>query len=457
MPDVDDFTIPDTTAGFEEFLADDKKLKALTDKPGEFGRFIAAYKDKFMAANGETLSRQAEEAAQRVLRNFLKDHGAELKAPVVLDPLTKGVGNRQARRAAARNPQAMGAQGDGIFSTFGEFAHAVYGRTNGNGQPTPDQLAKLERLNNAYTERIPGDGGFLVPEEFRSELFMLALETAIVRPRAQVVPMSGPTLSYPKVDSTSNVSSVFGGIVVYRTEEGATLTASQAQFSRIKLEATKQTALARVTNELLNDVALQAFLQDNYPAAMAYAEDVDFIGGTGVGAPLGGLSTGNGALIVVSGETTQTTATIVWLNVLKMYARMLPTSLARAVWMATPEAFVELATMALEVGTGGSAVWLTDARGEPQLTLLGRPVIMTEKAPAVLGTQGDLSLVDWGMYLIGDRQTVTLTASEHVNFESDQTTFRLIARNDGQPWMDSALTPHNNGPTLSPFVQLATR
>src|SRR3546814_9480359 len=81
--------------------------------------------------------------------------------------------------------------------------------------------------------------------------------------------------------------------------------------------------------------------------------------------------------------------------------------------------FVELATMALTVGTGGSAVWLTDGTGVPTLTLLGRPVIMTEKAPGALGDVGDLSFVDLGMYPIGDRQMMTVDSSEHVKFTSE--------------------------------------
>ena len=113
--------------------------------------------------------------------------------------------------------------------------------------------------------------------------------------------------------------------------------------------------------------------------------------------------------------------------------------------------------MALSVGTGGSAIWLTDGRSTPVLTLLGRPVIMSEKAPAALGTQGDLSFVDFSMYLIGDYQTMTIDSSPHVKFTSDKTSFRAIARNDGRPWLTQPLTPHNNSATLSPFVQLATR
>jgi HK97 family phage major capsid protein len=101
-----------------------------------------------------------------------------------------------------------------------------------------------------------------------------------------------------------------------------------------------------------------------------------------------------------------------------MYARMLPSSLNTAVWVASPDTFAQLATMALTVGTGGSAVWLTDGRGAPVLTLLGRPVIMTEKAPAALGSVGDLSFVDFSMYLIGDYQTLTIDSSPHVKFTS---------------------------------------
>jgi HK97 family phage major capsid protein len=140
-----------------------------------------------------------------------------------------------------------------------------------------------------------------------------------------------------------------------------------------------------------------------------------------------------------------------------MYARMIPSSINRAVWLASPDTFVELATMALNVGTGGSAVWLTDGVGAPVLTLLGRPVILTEKAPAALGTQGDLSFVDVGMYLIGDRQMMTVDSSPHVKFTSDKTTYRMIQRNDGRPWVESAITPKNNSATLSPFVQLDDR
>src|ERR1044072_1952536 len=85
----------------------------------------------------------------------------------------------------------------------------------------------------------PADGGFLIPEELRSDLLQLAMEDTIVRWRAQVIPMSSLALPIPTVDETSRVSSLFGGIIAYWTEEGAAATESQARFGAVRLEAKK--------------------------------------------------------------------------------------------------------------------------------------------------------------------------------------------------------------------------
>lgn len=350
---------------------------------------------------------------------------------------------------------APGAALNGTFGDVGAFISTVW---HGAKNLTSEQTAALAVVNG-YSEKIPDAGGFLVPEEFRQQLLMLELEDSIVLPRATVIPMSSASLTFPTVDATSNVSSVYGGIVVYRTEEGEEFVESQAKFGRVKLDPTKQTALAYVTNEVIRDGggALNSFLMNAMPKAMAFAADYDYLNASGAGEPLGALNTGNPGLVVVAKETGQAASTIVWENVLRMYARMLPSSLNRAVWIASPDTFVELATMALSVGTGGSAVWITDAHGAPQLTLLGRPVIMTEKTPSALGGQGDLSLVDFGFYLIGRRDAMSIDTSPHVKFTSDQTAIRVIERNDGRPWLTSAITPKNGGATLSPFVTLAVR
>lgn len=440
--------VPTDPAELEAILSDQEKVTAMI-AAGQFKDLITNYTRAVNQAD-KTILAQVKEQTQAVLAEFLKDNEVGDVKRINMDPYQGPGANRYHKM---RNPKAIGAKLDGMFPDLASYLQAVWTHAN----PNEETRDKLREIRN-YQTQVGAEGGFLVPEEFRAELLRLSLDESIVRPRARVVPMAQQVLRFPCVDSTSNVSSVYGGIVVYRTEEGAELQDSEASFGSVKLEATKQTALAHVTNELVREWgAFGMFIEEVFPEAMAYYEDLDFISGSGVGAPLGALNSGNAAMIVVNKEGTQTATTIVWENVIKMYARMLPSSINRAVWLASPDTFVELATMALTVGTGGSAVWLTDGTGAPQLSLLGRPVIMTEKAPAALGTQGDLSFVDFGMYLLGDRQQMSVDSSPHVKFTSDKTTYRIIQRNDGRPWIQSAITPHNNSATLSPFVQLQTR
>jgi HK97 family phage major capsid protein len=263
---------------------------------------------------------------------------------------------------------------------------------------------------------------------------------------------------FPALDANSNVSSVFGGVVAYWTEEGAALTTSSPSFSRVVLEAKKLTAYTEVPNELIADSigSFEAFIQSIFPEALAWYEDDAFMTGSGVGMPLGVLDANNTATVAVSKEAGQSADTIVWENIIKMFARMLPGSLNRAVWIVSPDTFPELATMALSVGTGGSAVWLNNGVAGPPMTILGRPVIVSEKVPS-LGNQGDISFVDFGHYLIGDRQAMSADSSPHYKFGNDVTAYRIISRVDGRPWLNSPITPKNNGATLSPFVTLAER
>jgi HK97 family phage major capsid protein len=144
-----------------------------------------------------------------------------------------------------------------------------------------------------------------------------------------------------------------------------------------------------------------------------------------------------------------------------MYSRMLPQSLNSAVWIAAHDTFPQIAQLSMTnpgIWLGGWAA--RDASDAPPVSIMGRPVFFTEKVPS-LGTSGggnigDISFVDLSYYLIGDRQAVAVSASEHFAFQNDQTAYRIIERVDGRPWLQTALTPHNNSSaTLSAYVGLA--
>lgn len=450
--------MPQTSEELAEFIADDKKRESVFNPsatPGAVSEFLSAHA-ALHKKNDPGVGAQTDEQMKATFAQLIKDAnlegfgvggrpavGANMKASIV-----------SARSAAGYNANTPGAKLDDMFKSPSEYFKAIH------YDPNVNDPEKRQAIKNAMSSTTGADGGYLIPEVLRSELLQVALETAVVRPRARVIPMETLRVSFPSVDSTSNVGSVYGGITAFWTEEGAALQNVSPSFGRVTLEAKKLTVYTEVPNELQMDsgISFDALISQMYPEAISWYEDVAFLGGTGVGEPLGALNSANNAIVANAAETGQATATIVWENIVRMYSRMLPSALARAVWIASIDTFPQLATMALSVGTGGSAVWLGDGDGKsvPPVTILGRPVLFTEKT-SVLGTQGDLSFVDFGHYLVGDRQSMSAMSSPHYKFGNDVTAYRVIERVDGRPWLQSAITPKNGGPTLSAYVQLATR
>lgn len=448
--------IPSSSEELAEFVADRKKMGEVFNNPDP--TVLPEFLTKYAAASNKLgdITRQVEEQVQKTVRDFLGEHKAELRRPD-MSPATAQDAMRARQTGTAYNKTAPGAKLDGKFSNFMEFFNVIHPEADVRDDSIRD---KRNMIRNAMSSTDPATGGFLVPEEVRSELLQFSLESAIVRPRATVIPMSTLRAAIPMVDSTTNSGSVYGGVIAYWTEEGAALVQSQPSFGRVVLEAKKLTAYTEVPNELRQDSqpSVEALLRQMFPKAIAWFEDIAFLSGTGVGEPLGILNTANTATISQAGEAGQTASTIVWENIVNMYARMLPSSLNSAVWLVAPNALPQLMTTALTVGTGGSPIGMAnfDGTSGPTLSLLGRPVIVTEKV-ASLGTAGDVNFIDFNHYLIGDRMAMDAQASTEYKFGNDITAYRFIERVDGRPWVQSAITPANGGSTLSPFVQLAAR
>lgn len=445
-------TIPSTQGELEDLLADGAKVQNLMAE-GQFSDVVKAYA-KHVADNDAGLQRQVKEETQRVLAEYLRENedvkGLELMAKGGVDAVTTTAKAHFAPKALGARFQAKD-YGDTLAQFLIDISPKAY--------MTAELAAKRENLKNAAASSgEPASGGFLVPEAFRAELLSLSLESSVVRPRARIVPMETSRVIYPYIDDTSHATNVFGGVQGYWTPESGSMTDVAATFGRLALEAWKLTAFANVPNELIADSAIsfEAFIRSTFPQALAYFADVAFLSGNGAGQPLGILTDGNAARVSVAKEVGQPADTIVWENIVKMYARMLPQSLATAVWVVSPDVFPELATMALSVGTGGGPIWLNNGVGGPPATILGRPVVISEKVEN-LGDQGDINFIDFQYYLVGDRQAMTVSSSEHFRFQNGETSFKFVERLDGRPWLQSALTPRNGGSTLSPFVTLDER
>lgn len=446
--------IPTKPEELEDMLKDTAKMQDLFKNPKDFGEFITNY-GRAQMEKDNSVATQVREETQRVLAEFMKTQ--KNNVPVNLNPID-GIPNYfQARKNALYNKAAVGAAVDPLFPSQGDFFRSISPKAENfkDNKELLDKRGKLQDIQNSFGTNVPSDGGFLVPEILRSDLLQVALENSVVRPRATVIPMASQRTSIPFVDSTSNVSSVLGGWVAYWVDEATAATESQAKFGQVTLDAKKLMLYSSAPNELVADgVGFGAFLEQGLPKALAFEEDYRFMLGTGAGEPLGFINCP--ASVVVSAVSGQGANTLVWENIVAMYARMLPSSLGNAVWIASIDTFPQLATMALSVGTGGAPVWLSNGVQGPPMTILGRPVYFTEKTPA-LGTTGDINFVDLSYYLIGDRQMMQATASTDFLFSTDKTAYKVIERVDGRPWLQSAMTQKNNSSnTLSAFVQLSS-
>jgi HK97 family phage major capsid protein len=478
---------PSDPDGLREVITDPNKVKAYFSPEavadGTTRDFMDSYAQVWAKQHPDAVG-DIRTQVQAALFDMVRDHGGG-KRPAV--DLANSVSFQNGRptlqlsgdgtsaisrgRGAVYNKYAPGAQFENAyraedrFGSIGEYCQAIREEarptSNSRRKELLQKLDNVRSFQNSFGSEDPSSGGFLIPEIMRSELLQLALEESIVRPRATVIPMSTAKVPIPSVDDTSHVSTLFGGVQFYWTEEAASLTESTAKFGKVTLDAKKLTGFFKVPNELLADApAFSGWFDSRIPAGLAWAEDVAFMTETGAGTPQGFIN--SPASVQVAKQSGQATGTILWENIVGMYARMLPTSLKNAVWIAAIDTFPELATMALSVGTGGGPIWMGAYGGPnggdtPPMTILGRPVIFTEKVPA-LSTTGDINFVDPSYYLIGDRQSVEVSASEHAFFQNDQTAYKIIERVDGRPWLQTALTPHNGSSnTLSAFVQLATR
>lgn len=461
--------IPSSGEQLEEMLHDKNVMNQVFADKDTHKEFFQAYGREFVKRDPE-LQQDMKTQMQATVAEMV----GNAKTPVNVSdkPAAADVKRVSTGKGAVYNKASMGAQlesklkPEDRFDSIGEYCKAIYelraGGTKSYSEDYKRRLTNIREFQNSFSSEDPGAGGFLIPELMRSELLQLALEKSTVRSRATVIPMSTLRVPIPTVDDTSHVSSIFGGVVFYWTEEAASLTESTASFGKVVLDAKKLTGFFKVPAELLDDApAFAGWFDSRVPQGLAWYEDLYFMTGTGVSEPEGFIN--SPGAVSVSKESGQTASTIVWENIVKMYSRMLPTSLGNAVWICAIDTFPQLATLALSVGTGGGPVWIGNYAGGsggmdmPPATILGRPVIFTEKVPA-LGTTGDINFVDLSYYLIGDRQQVRVDASEHFLFQNNQVAYRIIERVDGRPWLQTALTPHNNSSnTLSAYVQLATR
>lgn len=359
-------------------------------------------------------------------------------------------------RASHNSTQDQGGWG---FGHAGEYFQAVRNASIGRG--IDDRL-----VHNAATtygsEGVGPDGGFAVPPDYRSSIQQLVGGEGSMLGMTDAQQTSSNQLIVPVDEAAPWHSS---GVRAYWMDEAGAATQTKPDLKPLTVRANKLGALVYLTDELLEDApAMGAYVNSKAPLAMNWKINDAIINGDGVAKPLGLLNAP--CKVTVTKEGSQSAATLLAMNILKMWARLLPDSQQRAVWLYNVDILPQLASLNFQfkdnTGAGiaaGAAAFMPPGglSGNTYATLMGRPMIPTE-ACQTLGTEGDIILWDPMGYLsVTKRQGVRQDMSIHVEFEKDLTAFRFIFRVGGQPWLSGPVARANGSNTLSTVVTLQTR
>ena len=302
-------------------------------------------------------------------------------------------------------------------------------------------------------------GGYLVPEEFGTDMTRLTLEYGAFRSNTNVVPMMSDTRTDPR--QTAFMTATWVG-------ESEAATESDIAWDQIRLVAKKLKAVTRITNELSADTAISVGDQviRDIARAFALAEDTAGYNGTGLSAT-GGITGVIQSLSDAAGTPTTTSAGGIIVGTGNAYSELTlvdfhkvigtcPTFARRgASWHASPF-FHNTVMMKLQTAAGGNTV--SDISGGGMSPFLGYPVVPVEVMPTAEANSQICALfgaLDQASKL-GDRMTRTISTSEHATvngvnvWEVDQLAIKGVER------IDINVHDVGNTTTAGPIVGLQT-
>lgn len=364
-----------------------------------------------------------------------------------------------------RVSEQIKAKGDGVAgavvdaSVAGETAKEpepeskmdVYVRSMIEGRNDPERAAKILRkwgfesmassVDKALSSGNPIGGGFLVPDDFATEVIELRRALGVVRSlNPTVVPMPVGSMKFPRINT--GATSSYG-------QENANISASEQRFGQLELAWKKLTSLVPVSNDLVrySSPAVGTVVRDDMADSMASREDLAFIGGDGTaGSPKGILNLTHGDNKFNADSTNSlATATVDLGKALQNLAdaniAMTPqqgasVSAGNGGWIFPPVVWQFFFT--LQTGLGTHAFMPEMKNG----TLLGFPFRYTTNAgKTALGNSSES--VIFGAFrhaLIGESMRIAIDASDTAayhdgsnvvaSFSLDQTVVRAISEHD---------------------------
>lgn len=271
-------------------------------------------------------------------------------------------------------------------------------------------------------------GGPFVPDLLSSTVIRLVDEYSVFAQNARNIPMASDVVLFPRRTS--------GATAVWLSENSAS-TPADAASDQVTLTSKKIVASVTSSNELLfQDAPMVAdWLAQELALSLSNAIETAAFNGVVADAPLvaglnllmiAGSNATYAASLTITGSGLDTPEELTKAHFLGCVAKLPGYAKANAKWYMSPYTHA-LSVMNLDLAQGGSLG--LSAGGT--FTFLGYPVVLTDQMPS----SGDLTgkavvlLADLSSSsLYGIRQGIEIAQSSDVNFLSDQTVIRAVAR-----------------------------
>ena len=273
-------------------------------------------------------------------------------------------------------------------------------------------------------------GAAFVPDILSSTVIRLVDEYSAFAQNATNVQMPSDVLLFPRRTA---------GATAYWIDENVAITASDPTSNQVTLTAKKVTGAVTIASELLQDsiVSIADWIAAELALTLGNAVEEAAWSGNPSNAPAvaGLVSTYTGGLLAASGATYaaslvtaagDTPDEVTKANLLAMMAKVPQHSRVGAKWFCSPFFFASC-MQNLDLAQGGS-VGLSQGMG---LTFLGSPVVLTDRLPSGADSTGVIMALYGNMAnssYYGVRQGIEIASSDQVNFLSDQTVIRAVAR-----------------------------
>lgn len=294
------------------------------------------------------------------------------------------------------------------------FKALVYSHSDPNSQS----------VLRALVEGTDSEGGYLVPEELRAEVFRVLPDISVMRRVARIIPMSTDTLK---------LNTLTARPTAYWTAEYASKSTTSAEFGQVSLTPNDLVCLLPISEQLLADanINMVQFITELFAEAIAAEEDKAFFTGSGSGQPKGinqetisSLAVGTNLtfdslinlLDLVPQRASQSPrAAFIGNRTVKRNLRLLKDSNNNYIWR------------------DGGAIAGDQTRRLPD-TIYGYPFYEQNNL-----AESELYFGDWGYYIIGDRQAVSVrtTTEGGDSWRRNSMEIKAVERVDGKAVLTS--------------------